>query len=338
MLDLAYRLARPLLFALDAETAHESVLRLAPLVPWFAGDRKPDPRLARDVGGVRWTGAVGLAAGLDKDGRAIGAWDALGFGAIEVGTVTAHAQPGNPGPRLYRLVPERGLVNRMGFNNHGAAALAERLRALRERGSWPSAPVGVNVGKTKVVPAEDAVGDYLASVRALHGLPDYLVVNVSSPNTPGLRDLQEREPLARLLGAVVPAASPTPVYVKLAPDLESDALSQAVDVAVAAGCRAIVATNTTLSRPGTTGRLDQAGGLSGAPLRELARAKVAVTVAAASGRVPVVGVGGVGCADDARALLELGCAAVQLYSALIFEGPGVVARIHGGLGGAAGRT
>lgn len=332
MLDLAYRLARPLLFSLDAETAHEAVLALAPWVPWIAGDRKPDPRLARDVGGVRWTGAVGLAAGLDKDGRGIGAWDALGFGAIELGTVTAQPQPGNPRPRLYRLVAERGLVNRMGFNNRGAAALAARLRARREGGTWPSAPVGVNIGKTKVVPADEAVGDYLASVRALHGLPDYLVVNVSSPNTPGLRDLQEREPLARLLGAVVPAASPTPVYLKIAPDLKDDALAQAVDVAVAAGCRAIVATNTTLSRPGTAGRLNQ-GGLSGAPLRPLALAKAAAALRAAGGRVPVVGVGGVASAADARALLDLGCAAVQLYSAMIFEGPGLVSRLHGELAG-----
>jgi dihydroorotate dehydrogenase len=217
----------------------------------------------------------------------------------------------------------------MGFNNHGAAALAEQLRALRDAGHWPAhAPVGANLGKSKVVPNEEAVGDYLVSLAALRGLADYFVVNVSSPNTPGLRALQEKEPLERLLGAVVPAAAGTPVFLKLAPDLEDDALIEAVGVAIEAGCAGILATNTTLSRPGTTGRLSQAGGLSGAPLAPLAHAKIGVVVRAAAGRVPVVGIGGVSTADDVLALLRLGCAATQLYTAFIYGGPALVSGIH----------
>jgi dihydroorotate dehydrogenase len=328
VLDALYRLARPLLFHLDAETAHELVFRGLPFVPWLAGNRRPDPLLRRTVAGLEWGGPVGLAAGLDKNGVGIRAWEALGFGAIEVGTVTALAQPGNPLPRLFRLVPERGLINRMGFNNAGAVALASTLTRLREGGGWPKVPVGANLGKSKVTPNEDAVGDYLNSVGALRGKADYFVVNVSSPNTPGLRALQDKEPLTRLLGAVVPAAQRTPVFLKLAPDLEDDALREAVDVALEAGCAGIIATNTTITRPGETGRLDQFGGLSGAPLRPLAREKLAVVLQAVAGRAPVIGVGGIFTADDALDYLRMGCAAVQVYTAFIYEGPGLVARLH----------
>lgn len=330
LLDALWRLSRPLLFRMDPERAHELTFRLLGVVRWLAGLSRltPDPILTRSVGRLTWAGPVGLAAGLDKDGTAIPTWAALGFGAIEVGTATGLAQPGNPRPRLFRLVDERGLINRMGFNNRGAVALAATLARLRGAGRWPAVPVGANLGKSKLVPNEQAVDDYLNSLGALRGKADYFVVNVSSPNTPGLRALQDREPLQRLLEAVVPAAERTPVYLKLAPDLEDDALAEAVEVAIAAGCAGIIATNTTLTRPGTTGRLQQAGGLSGAPLKPLARAKIAVALRAAAGRVPVVGVGGVSTADDVLELLRMGCAAVQVYSALIFEGPTLAARIH----------
>lgn len=333
LLDLLYRAARPLLFRMDPETAHELVFRGMEPARWLAtaSRLRPDPILARRVAGLTWPGPVGLAAGLDKDGVAIRTWDALGFGAIEVGTVTGQAQKGNPRPRLFRLVDEHALINRMGFNNRGAVALAARLARLRDAGRWPVAPVGANLGKTKVVPNEEAVGDYLNSLRALRGKADYFVVNVSSPNTPGLRDLQDKEPLQRLLGALVPEAQRTPVFLKVAPDLEDEALAEAVEVAVESGCAGVVATNTTLTRPGTTGRLEQYGGLSGAPLKPLARAKIARVVQAAAGRVPVIGVGGVASADDALDLLRLGCAAVQVYTALIYEGPALIARIHGDL-------
>ncbi len=328
MLDSLYRIARPLLFRLDAETAHRLVFAGIGLVPWIAGDRRPDPIIAVKVAGLEWPSPVGLAAGLDKDGVGVPAWAALGFGAVEVGTVTALPQPGNPRPRLFRLVEEEGLVNRMGFNNEGAVALSASLARLRASGRWPKVPVGANLGKSKLTPNEDAVGDYLNSVGALRGKVDYFVVNVSSPNTPGLRALQDKEPLKRLLDAVLPAAQRTPVMLKIAPDLEDDALAEAVNVAVDSGCAAIIATNTTTSRPGTTGRLDQYGGLSGKPLRPLSREKIGVALSAAGRRVPVIGVGGVSTADDVLEYMAMGCAAVQLYSALIFHGPGLVRRIN----------
>jgi dihydroorotate dehydrogenase len=330
MFDLLWPLLRPLLFRLDPETAHHIALAglgATRVAARLTGGGLP-PGLECKVGPLTWAGPVGLAAGLDKDGEGVRTWEALGFGAIELGTVTGQAQPGNPRPRLFRLPPERAIINRMGFNNAGAEALAGRLRVLRGGGLWPRVPVGANVGKTKVVHNDEAVADYLRSLGFLEGLADYFVVNVSSPNTPGLRALQEREPLTRLLGAVVPAARGTPVFLKLAPDLEDDALAEGVEVAIEAGCAGIVATNTTLTRPGDTGRIGEAGGLSGPPLKPLAVAKIRVALAAAAGRVPVVGVGGVSSADDVRELLALGCAATQVYSAMIYEGPGFPRRLH----------
>jgi dihydroorotate dehydrogenase len=219
----------------------------------------------------------------------------------------------------------------MGFNNGGATALAANLGRLRDAGGWPGVPVGANLGKSKVTANEDAVEDYLYSVNVLRGKADYFVVNVSSPNTPGLRELQDREPLSRLLDAVVPAAQRTPVFLKLAPDLEDDALAEAVDVALERGCAGIIATNTTISRPGTTGRLEQYGGLSGAPLRPLAKAKLGAVLREVGGRAPVIGVGGVASAADVEEYLAMGCAAVQLYTAFIYGGPGLARRIHAAL-------
>ncbi len=330
MLTLLYKVVRPLLFHLDPEEAHELVMGTLPFARWLAAlaPLRPDPALACRVGPLTFAGPVGLAAGLDKDGVGIRTWEALGFGAIEVGTVTGHAQKGNPRPRLFRLKEQRALINRMGFNNEGAIALAANLQRLRDTGHWPKVPVGANLGKSKVIGNDEAVLDYLNSLRALKDRADYFVINVSSPNTPGLRDLQEREPLQRLLEAAVPEAGRTPVFLKLAPDLEDDALAEAVNVAVESGCGGIIATNTTLSRPGETARAEQYGGLSGEPLKPLARQKIRVALQAAAGRVPVIGVGGVSSADDVRELLKMGCAATQLYTALIYEGPGLVARIH----------
>ena len=330
LLDLLYRAARPLLFRMDPESAHELVFRGMEPTRWLAklSDLRPDPILARQVGPLRFPGPIGLAAGLDKDGVAVRTWEALGFGSIELGTVTSHAQKGNPRPRLFRLVEERALINRMGFNNLGAVALAARLQRLRERGHWPAVPVGANLGKSKIVPNEEAVGDYLNSLRALRGKADYFVVNVSSPNTAGLRDLQEKEPLKRLLGTLVPEARRTPVFVKVAPDLADEALAEAVEVAIDTGCAGIIATNTTLARPGGTGHIEQYGGLSGAPLAPISRAKIARVLQSARGRLPVIGVGGLSTADDVLALLKLGCASVQLYTAVIYEGPALVSRLH----------
>ncbi|MEC8424481.1 MAG: quinone-dependent dihydroorotate dehydrogenase, partial [Myxococcota bacterium] len=289
---------------------------------------EPDPDLAVQVGPLRLAGPVGLAAGLDKDAEAVPVWPALGFGFVEVGTVTPRPQDGNPRPRMFRLKEERALINRMGFNNGGVEAMRIRLQTLREAGRWPSVPVGANIGKNKDTPNDEAERDYLQCVVALSPLVDYFTVNVSSPNTPGLRALQEPERLSGLLETVIDAARPRPVFLKLAPDLEPSALAEAVDVAVQADCTGIIATNTTISRPGSTGRLDEGGGMSGAPLWPLASERVGQVIDAAAGRVPVIGVGGIHTVEQVEELLERGCHAVQIYSGFIFEGPGLPSRLH----------
>lgn len=327
MLNLLWALGRPILFQMDAEEAHELTLRWLPTLTPLLKLLSSPPRQPCMVGPLRWGNPVGLAAGLDKNGVGIEGWEALGFGAIEVGTVTAIPQTGNPKPRLFRLKEERGIVNRMGFNNLGAEQLAQRLSALRERGAWPSVPVGANIGKSKVVPNEDAALDYKKSLAWLRGKADYFTINVSSPNTPGLRALQDREPLTRLLEVIVPDAHGTPVFLKIAPDLEMEALADAAEVAIATGCAGIIATNTTLSRPGTCGRLQEAGGLSGDPLWPLAREKIGGLLQIVGGRLPVVGVGGIHSRAQVQELLHLGCSAVQVYSGMIYEGPGLPARL-----------
>ena len=336
LLDTLWSLSRPLLFSLDAERAHRLVIGSLGAMPRvsrtvlsaLAGP--PAPQQAVQLGDLTLAGPLGLAAGLDKDGEAIEVWSSLGFGFVEVGTVTAHPQAGNPQPRLFRLKPEGGLINRMGFNNHGSEALAATMRALREADRWPNVPVGANIGKSKITPLEDAVEDYLTSLKRLQGLVEYFTVNVSSPNTPGLRQLQSAEKLKSLLGAVVPVAS-APVMVKFSPDLSDEDLESAVEVAIESGCCAIIATNTTNSRPGTTGRTEEGGGLSGAPLWPLSRQRIGQILDIAGGRIPIVGVGGITGPQQAAELLALGCTAVQLYSGMIFEGPGLISRINRGL-------
>jgi len=330
-LDLTYPLVRRLLFSMDAERAHELTLGTLGRHPrtWSSllGLLASAPAQPRDVGGVQVAGPVGLAAGLDKDGVAVPVWGALGFGFVEVGTVTMHPQEGNPRPRLFRLPTERALVNRMGFNNGGSEALAITLRQLRDRGAWPEVPVGANLGKSKITPLDEAPHDYATSARRLRGLVDWFTVNVSSPNTPGLRDLQDASHLREILPAVLEAADSTPVWLKLAPDLTDAAIEQAVDLARELGVAAIVATNTTIRRDLLAHDPGEAGGLSGRPLRAFAYDRIEAVVRAADG-LPVVGVGGVESVADVEALLRLGCAATQLYTAFIYEGPGLPARLH----------
>jgi dihydroorotate dehydrogenase len=215
----------------------------------------------------------------------------------------------------------------MGFNNHGSAALAERLRALRDAGGWPAVPVGVNVGKSKVTPLEEAPADYVTSITRLQGLADYFTVNVSSPNTPGLRDLQDGDMLARLLPQVREASGDTPIWLKLAPDLSDEAIHAAVGLARSEGLTGVIATNTTIRRDVLVADPGEGGGLSGRPLWPIARDRIRVTLEAA-GDLPVIGVGGVERASQVRELLGLGCTAVQLYSSLIYEGPGLPSRLH----------
>ena len=336
------RLVRPLLFAGyggDPERVHDATLRAiaaagrvppvrAALAAFCARHRTPVT-----VAGIEFPGLVGLAAGMDKNGTAVRAWGALGFGHVELGTVTAYAQPGNPAPRMFRLPQSRALVNRMGFNNGGAAALAVRLGAAGvARGNRAvGIPVGVSIGKTKTTPLAEATADYLASLRLLAPYADYVAVNVSSPNTPGLRSLQDAATLAELVSALVAEAGPgLPVFVKLAPDLSEDALEQALDVSVRAGAAGLVATNTTLGRDGLHAdereRGAEAGGLSGAPLA--ARARAAVGFLAARTDLPVIGVGGILSRDDGQAMLDAGARLLQVYTGYVYGGPGLISQLN----------
>jgi dihydroorotate dehydrogenase len=335
--DISYPLVRPVFFSMDAETAHELALSTLAAAPrLFAAiaaltASKPTAAQAVEVAGLKFAGPVGLAAGLDKDGVAIPFWPSLGFGFIEIGTVTAHPQNGNPRPRMFRLVKERAVINRMGFNNLGSQELAERLWRLRDAKHWPTVPVGVNIGKSKITALEDATEDYVISTKRLQGLADYFTVNVSSPNTPGLRSLQDRDTLTELLPAVKDAAQGTPVFLKLAPDLADESVTDLVDLACTIGVDGVIASNTTIRRDVLTSDPDQGGGLSGRPLWPLARHCVQVALDAASGRLPVIGVGGIETAEQAGELLDAGCAAVQVYTAFIYKGPGLPGQLHRGL-------
>jgi dihydroorotate dehydrogenase len=318
---------RPVLFRLgggDPERAHEFTLRrLARLGPAARTVLRRAYVVRRPVEafGVTFPNAVGLAAGMDKDGVALRAWPALGFGFVEVGTVTAQAQPGNARPRLFRLPDSEAVINRMGFNNAGAAALAAQLAALGPL----DVPLGISLGKSKATPLEDAVDDYLASYTLLRPYADYIAVNVSSPNTPGLRALQDKAHLAALLGALV---GKTPVLVKIAPDLTEAAIAEVLDVCLAYGAAGIIATNTTLRRdglaPADQHRAGEAGGLSGRPLTERARKVVDFVHTETGGRLPIVGVGGILDADDAARLFDAGATLVQLYTGFVYRGPALV--------------
>jgi dihydroorotate dehydrogenase len=314
----------------DAEVAHERTLRaatrLGAVPPVAAGLRRYfGGGSPRTVFGVRFPGPVGLAAGMDKDGRALRAWPAFGFGFVEVGTVTWHAQPGNPRPRLYRLPASEAVINRMGFNNGGAAALADRLRALGPL----AVPLGVSIGKSKVTPVEEAVDDYRQSLRALEPYADYFAVNVSSPNTPGLRGLQDKAALDALLGAL---STPVPLLVKIAPDLTEAAIAEVLEVCAAHDVAGLIATNTTLSRdglaPADAGRAGEPGGLSGRPLTARALDVVTFVAKETGGTLPIIGVGGLHTPEDALRMLDAGASLVQLYTGFIYRGPGLVRAIN----------
>lgn len=334
MINWLWPVTRPVLFSMDAEKAHHLTVASVACMPGLAAFvarttmGSPPPSLKFKAFGLEFGGPIGLAAGLDKNAEALRFWPSLGFGFVEVGTVTAHPQTGNPTPRLFRLVAENALINRMGFNNEGSEAMAERLTALREADQWPDVPVGVNIGKSKVTPLEDAPKDYVTSVKRLVSVADYFTVNVSSPNTPGLRDLQGEEALSSLLGPVVEAAGDVPVLLKVAPDLADDGIAVAVEMALKAGVQGMIATNTTIRRDLLDHDPKEGGGMSGEPLWPFAHQKIKTTLAASGGRLPVIGVGGVSTAEQVTELLNDGCVAVQLYSALIFQGPGLIHRLN----------
>ncbi len=319
-----YRLLfRLILSRIDPEDAHHLAMRVIRLWP-FAAPRSA-PELAVETLGLRFATPFGLAAGFDKDARAIRGLGRLGFGHVEVGTITAQAQPGNPRPRLFRLIPDRAVINRMGFNNAGATVAVARLAAARRR---PNRPViGVNIGKSRVVEVADAVDDYRESTRLLAPLADYFVVNVSSPNTPGLRGLQELDQLTPLLRAIRAEAGETPLLVKIAPDMDDEQVAAITRLAVQLGLAGIVATNTTVSREGLVTdpaivRAAGAGGLSGLPLaaRALEVLRV-VREAAPDPEFCVISVGGVFTAAQLRERLDAGATLVQGYTAFLYEGP-----------------
>lgn len=334
-------LLKPLFFRLDAEEAHHLVfdnLKRAHRLPGAAALLRglydyQHPSLEREVLGLPFRNPVGLAAGFDKNAELTDELTALGFGFVEIGTVTPRPQPGNPQPRLFRLPQDEALVNRMGFNNQGAEAAAARLRKRRNR----ELIIGGNIGKNKDTPNELAAQDYVACVEALHEVVDYFVVNVSSPNTPNLRQLQEREPLIALLQQVQERnqslPTPRPLLLKIAPDLTDTQLDDILLIAREAELSGLVATNTTISRAGLTTPEAQvnalgAGGLSGRPLRQRATEVIRYLSRRSRGEMPIIGVGGIHSAQDAQEKLAAGAALVQLYSGFIYEGPGLVKHIN----------
>jgi dihydroorotate dehydrogenase len=331
VMNLYEALARPLLFRLAPETAHEVSMKMLALGAAVFGRYGSAPSgRAVECFGVRFPNAVGLAAGMDKNATALPAWSLMGFGFVEIGTVTARAQPGNPKPRVFRLPRQRALINRLGFNNEGAAAVAERLTRWKAAGRWPRVPVGINLGKSRVTPLENAAEDYAQSFRVLRGHGDYFVVNVSSPNTPGLRDLQAVDQLCGILRALRKENEEgKPVLVKIAPDLAEEDIDAVVAAGEEEGTAGWIATNTTIDHSSVPAGCDEQGGLSGEPLRE--RATRVVRRVAGRATCPVIGVGGVSDADSAREKLMAGASLVQLYTGLVYQGPGLPRRIARGL-------
>jgi dihydroorotate dehydrogenase len=331
--DDAYeRFVRPILFSLSAEAAHDLAIRsLRTASTWPFALRmlerfQPPPKPKR-VFGLTFPNSIGLAAGFDKNGVALPAWAALGFGFVEIGTVTAKAQTGNAKPRIFRYPEQGALINRLGFNNDGADVVAARLRKLRESGHWPAIPVGVNLGKSKITPIEEAVADYLYSFRLLAQLADYVVLNVSSPNTPGLRSLQEHNALEQLLRAIRDEnqRSRKPVLLKIAPDLSLSELEQIIASCEQNGIAGIIATNTTLDHAAIPPSRDQTGGLSGRPLRE--KSTQFVRAITSRSQLPVIASGGISEAESAREKLAAGAQLLQVYTGYVYRGPGLLREI-----------
>lgn len=325
---MLYSFARPFLFLADAERAHVLSLAALKIMPFPDLGHMAD-NLRVEVAGLSFPNPVGLAAGYDKNAEVPLEILRLGFGFTEVGTLTPLAQGGNPKPRLFRLTQDNAVINRMGFNNDGQADAIARLRMLP-----PAAlkgPLGINIGANK--DSEDRIADYVTGVRNMCPYADYLAINISSPNTPGLRALQDKSALDDLLARAMAARSDaTPVFLKVAPDLEPADIDDIVEVSMARGIAALIVSNTTISRPPLKSRhAGEAGGLSGAPLRDLAQQRLIDFRKASGGQIPLVGVGGISSAEDAYARIRAGASLVQIYSALVYEGPGLARKINKGL-------
>jgi dihydroorotate dehydrogenase len=348
---------RPLLFNLvksDPEWMHHQTIRS---LSWLGKNctRPPassvnrlmqqsfclsDERLEQNLFGLKFPNPVGLAAGFDKDGIAVPLWSSFGFGFAELGTVTLHPQPGNPCPRLFRLPLDQAVLNRMGFNNEGAEAMALRLAEVQQKFNL-SIPIGINLGKSKITPLEEAAKDYLESFRLLKDLGDYFVVNVSSPNTPGLRSLQDTTMLSSILEVLQQENhSQKPLFVKIAPDLEWESIADIIALATTYQLAGIIATNTTIGREGLktqvisqTGKSpeEEAGGISGAPLKERSTEIIRFIWQQSAGQMPIIGVGGIFTAEDAWAKITAGASLIQVYTGWIYEGPAMISRILKGL-------
>jgi dihydroorotate dehydrogenase len=338
-----YSLVKPWLFRQDPETIHERVMhllafaaggrpRLELLSAWF---RVRDERLKVRLWGLEFPNPIGLAAGFDKNARAVPAWPALGFGYVEIGSVTALAQPGNPKPRLFRLPQDQAIINRMGFNNDGAEVVAARLERLRRTPGRLSVPLGVNLGKSKVTPLEEAPADYLKSLGLLWPYGDYFVINVSSPNTPGLRQLQDRDRLEELLSAVMGFArakpQTKPLLLKIAPDLTWEQIDEILELVERYGLFGLIATNTTVARDGLKTPIDEAGGLSGKPLRARSVEVLKYLSTQLQGRLPIISVGGIFTAEDVLERLQAGASLVQVYTGFVYEGPFMLRKLNRGL-------
>jgi len=340
MMSRIYRsFIRPALFEYDSEEIHDRTVRVlsrisrSPALSELVGAMFGAPKLPVQVFGLNFPNPLGLAAGMDKFAAALPIWEQLGFGFCELGGVTWHPQDGNPKPRMFRVAPDGALINRMGFNNPGAVAMAERLADWRARGQWPNHPVGINLGKSKITPLEKAADDYAMSLRVLYPHADFFVVNVSSPNTPNLRQLQDKAALDEVLAAVqqIRRDHPIrkPILVKVAPDLSFEALDEIVELTGPREVAGIVATNTTITRPNSeNAAYSETGGLSGRPLR--ARSTEIIRHLAKSG-LPIVGVGGIFNAADAHEKLQAGASLVQVYTGLVYEGPSIARQLVRGL-------
>ena len=329
MSDAYERLVRPFLFALNPEAAHELAitgLRLASHVDFVLRRLSTFrlPEKPKSVFGVSFPNPIGLAGGFDKNGLALPAWAALGFGFIEIGTVTAKAQPGNPKPRVFRVPGQATLINRLGFNNDGADAVAARLNKLRARGRWPAVPVGINIGKSRVTPIAETVQDYLYSFRKLHPFADYIALNISSPNTPGLRSLQDRQSLDPLLHALQRenAQARKPLLVKIAPDLSFTQLDEILGCCEQNEIAGIIATNTTLDHSAIPTAHDHEGGVSGSALR--AKSTEIVRAIIARSTVPVIASGGIVDAASASEKFQAGAQLLQVYTGYVYRGPGLL--------------
>ncbi len=336
-----YALAKPVFFRADPEVIHDRLMAGLAFASWHPGllrlmrwsYHRPDPRLLVSCCGLDFPNPVGLAAGFDKNAQALPAWLALGFGFVEVGSVTALAQPGNPKPRLFRLVNDRAIINRMGFNNAGADALARQLERVYGFYGRPDEPVGINLGKSKLTPLEDAPADYLRSLQTLYNLGDYFVINVSSPNTPGLRELQDKDKLDQLLNTVTAfiqaQTKHKPLLLKISPDINLWQLDEILNLLDHYSVSGVIATNTTISRSNLKTDPGEAGGLSGEPLK--AQSVQLLQAIRDRSALPVISVGGIATVQDALQRLVAGASLLQLYTSLVFEGPSLAMRLNQGI-------